>query len=207
MLLNFDYDGVIADSSSELLEIVGKAQSSLGQGRPPRISDCNEMGDHTFENWGRYLGIASNDLQGFVAIIHQLQSESKVVPCLYPDMANVIRKLSKKNTITIVSATASQKIATVLNQNGLANCVGLILGGESNLSKAERLIFALERFAFSRAESFIIGDACSDIRAGKLVGIKTVAATWGFEAIDRLREARPDIILNNPTELLSIFEE
>ena len=39
LLVCFDYDGVLADSYSNMLVVAGKAQKMVGAGRPPREGD------------------------------------------------------------------------------------------------------------------------------------------------------------------------
>jgi phosphoglycolate phosphatase-like HAD superfamily hydrolase len=44
-----------------------------------------------------------------------------------------------------------------------------------------------------------------DIEAGKNAGIKTVAITSGYDPVERLRAANPDIIIHDIIELLDIL--
>lgn len=50
----------------------------------------------------------------------------------------------------------------------------------------------------------MIGDAVSDIQAARQAGISSVAVVWGHQSLVKLRQAGPDIIVNQPADLLML---
>ena len=78
-------------------------------------------------------------------------------------------------------------------------------------------VFAVDRFAegpMSKVEmlrhgsvtpqtAVMIGDSASDIFAGKEAGFSTVAVSWGYEPVEKLAEALPDLLVPNVAELAS----
>ena len=50
----------------------------------------------------------------------------------------------------------------------------------------------------------MIGDSMSDIRAGKRSGVRTVAVSWGFQDRELLSREDPDILIDDPEDLLSM---
>jgi phosphoglycolate phosphatase len=50
---------------------------------------------------------------------------------------------------------------------------------------------------------FFIGDTETDIRAGKALGLKSIAVTFGIRNADILMREEPDIILNSPAALVN----
>ena len=52
----------------------------------------------------------------------------------------------------------------------------------------------------------MIGDAVSDIKAAQTAGITSIAAAWGNQDIQLLRNANPDFIVNTPNEIIDIIE-
>ncbi|MBT3666093.1 MAG: HAD family hydrolase [Opitutae bacterium] len=50
---------------------------------------------------------------------------------------------------------------------------------------------------------FFIGDTETDIRAGKVLGLKSIAVTFGIRNADILMREEPDIILNSPAALVN----
>ncbi len=62
------------------------------------------------------------------------------------------------------------------------------------------LLVACERLGVSPAEAVYVGDAHTDIEAGKAAGMLTVGVTWGAGG-EAIREAKPDYILASMSEL------
>lgn len=56
------------------------------------------------------------------------------------------------------------------------------------------------------ASGIIIGDTESDIRAGQILGLKTVAVTCGIRTKEFLQGLNPDYIIDSVPQLLSIVE-
>ena len=62
--------------------------------------------------------------------------------------------------------------------------------------KSELLRQALEKFALDPRKSAMVGDAATDIVAGKEAGVVTVAATYGYGATDELVASGADRMLS-----------
>lgn len=52
-------------------------------------------------------------------------------------------------------------------------------------------------------QTVVIGDSEIDIQTGKNAGVKTIAVTYGLSDRSELERARPDYILNRPSELIT----
>lgn len=51
-----------------------------------------------------------------------------------------------------------------------------------------------------------VGDSPFDIQAGHNAGCLTVAVTWGMFSLERLQEAHPDFIIDEPQELVALVK-
>lgn len=67
------------------------------------------------------------------------------------------------------------------------------------------LLVACERLGVLPAGAVYVGDAWTDIEAGKAAGLLTVGVTWGA-AGEAIREAEPDYILATMTELPGLLK-
>jgi phosphoglycolate phosphatase-like HAD superfamily hydrolase len=56
---------------------------------------------------------------------------------------------------------------------------------------------------FNPVRTLVVGDMAHDIEAGKIIGAKTVALTWGYWTRERLeKECSPDYIVDSLPEIL-----
>jgi len=55
-------------------------------------------------------------------------------------------------------------------------------------------------------QAAIVGDSHVDIRTGRNAGLWTVGVTYGF-APHTLAEASPDVVVDHPRELATVFSE
>lgn len=67
------------------------------------------------------------------------------------------------------------------------------------------LLLACERLGAPPAEAAYVGDAWTDVEAGKAAGLLTVGVTWGA-AGEAIREAQPDYILASMSDLPGLLK-
>lgn len=56
---------------------------------------------------------------------------------------------------------------------------------------------------FPSAEGWFIGDTETDIRCGKVLGLKTVGITFGIRAHDLISKEKPNLIIKSPPNLVN----
>lgn len=205
MLINFDYDGVIVDSFEILYQQSLQAQVLTGFGRPPTRQDIRTLTNMTFEDLARECDIPVHHILTFVNHVFNLQRQAVTLPILFPGMADQLKQLASRHTLTIITSSSQVTVEQTLQQHDLTSTISLILDGSGASSKSERIKRAQQVFDVPATETYMVGDAMSDIRQGKLAGVCTVAVTWGFQSKQLLLTERPDYIVNHPADLLSLF--
>lgn len=203
MLMLFDYDGVIVDSFAPLLELCIQAQRSLGLGRPPTRTDFRTIENLTFNDLGRSIGVPEDMVSAYTGRVFELQKKSWPVS-LFPCVAQVLSELSAQHILAVITSSQTEAVTTTLRAAGLGKAISAVLGGECGKRKAERISMLRGRYAASSADTFMIGDAISDIREGKLAGVRTIAVSWGFQERELLSKEHPDFLVDAPQELLRI---
>jgi phosphoglycolate phosphatase len=73
--------------------------------------------------------------------------------------------------------------------------------------KAPGLRRLLKEQHLQAAEAVYVCDELRDIEAAQLVGVRTVAVTWGFARRGNLVAKRPTALADTPEELMRILEE
>ena len=206
MLINFDYDGVIVDSFEILYQQTLAAQALIGVGRPPTRHDLHTLENMTFEELGRQCNIPLEHIPPFVGHVFDFQRQATTLPPLFPGIAERLKDLSRHHTLTIITSSFRAAVERTLHHYDLSSTISLILDGASSESKGERIVRSQQIYGFSAGETYMVGDAMSDIRQGKLAGVHTIAVSWGFQPRQILVGECPDFILDHPDALqLSLF--
>ena len=205
MLLCFDYDGVISDSLGQLYEVAKLAQRAVGAGRPPKLEDFRTLETLTFEHFARKIEIPEDKVKEFSDRFFEILNarNDKVYP--FPGMMDIIKKLSKNNTIVIITANLKETVESMFKEYGDPESISLILDEMDEGDKTEKILYSMERFNYTKRETVMIGDTISDIRYGKRAGVNTVAVTWGFHSRELLEKQSPDFIVDTPEELFELL--
>lgn len=111
----------------------------------------------------------------------------------YPKAESLLRELTKSGSLFIV--TGRQDGAKALQQVGSYGWQGLVQGVLATgllQGKAE----AIQSAMAVAPDDVIIGDSGEDMLAGKALGIRTVAVTYGFTSREKLLGYRPDAVVD-----------
>jgi len=205
MLINFDYDGVLVDTFDHWLGIMRAAHRETGCGRPTTREDLETTESITFDHLGRQCGVDEDDLPRFVETVYQLQSRSDAPQPLYPGIPEVLQGLSARHTVTIVTSNLASSVQRLLQYHSLDRTVTRILDGRAAGAKSDKIASLCRTFDAPPQESFMVGDAISDIRQGKRAGVRAIAVAWGFQRRDLLLAETPDFVADEPEDLLEIL--
>ena len=134
---------------------------------------------------------------------------SKIIPNQKPfnNLPKTIKKLAENNTLGIVTSNSKRNVIKFLQNNGLENHFTFIYSSVNYFNKSARITGALKKHNLEKKDTFFIGDETRDIRSAKLVGIKTVAVTWGTENKKLLEKSKPNHVVNKPSELFDIVNK
>ncbi len=109
------------------------------------------------------------------------------------------RKLVKENNIFIDKIYYCHHNSVGVNKKYLKNCT-------CQKPKPGMLLKAKIKFNINMSKSFIVGDRASDIKAGKLAGVKTILYDIDSDQIPYLEKLRvlPDYKTNQLSEIIDI---
>jgi phosphoglycolate phosphatase-like HAD superfamily hydrolase len=205
MLLLFDFDGVLADTLQNLLDIFIETQRSLGEGRLPTVGDFASLEVQSFGGIAEFIGIPDHMISLFETGAAERLNKSEAIVKLFPEIPPILKTLSLKHDICIITLNPTLYVTETLTTYRLMSTIAKIYGAETLLSKAENIIMAQTDFGADADTTYFIGDALSDILQAKQAGVKAVAALWGFQDRNMLLRESPDIVANHPNDLLEIF--
>jgi len=205
MLINFDFDGVIADTFHHLLDLCIAAQAEVGSGRPPVADDLRTVENLTFKGLAERLEIAPNLVPLYEEAAFARQREAARDVQFFYGMKGLLLNLNHGSDIAIITSGDTEVVRGYLREHGVAGVVATVTGGESRRTKAASICLNMERFGTTPESTWMVGDAVSDIRQGKEAGVGTIAVSWGFQARSLLEKESPDHLADSPEELLQIL--
>ncbi len=181
----FDFDFTLADSS---VGIIACIRYALDRMELPPQSDARIL-----DTVGLYLPEALVALFGeqyrprgmefmdlFTEKADEVMSDGTFLYPYAPRALNAIRKYGHK--LGIVSTKYRYRIEAILERDGLASCIDVIIGGEDvtkHKPSPEGLLIAAERLGVAIDECLYIGDSEVDAKASASADMRFVAVTTG----------------------------
>jgi phosphoglycolate phosphatase len=105
----------------------------------------------------------------------------------------------------IVSSNSEENIRKFLQKHQWHNLFEIICCGTTIFGKAQVLNKLLRTQTLAAEEVIYVGDETRDIDAAKMVNIKVIAVTWGFNSRSILAEHDPDFLIDRPEEILQVL--
>jgi len=104
------------------------------------------------------------------------------------DIENQLKRLKIKQYFSLVLA----------NSNGMT--------AFKKRNKLQKLQSYLKKGNYDKNNVIIIGDSPEEIEVGHKLGIKKIAITGGYYSTKRLRESKPDFLVNNLKEIMAVLK-
>jgi HAD superfamily hydrolase (TIGR01549 family) len=205
-LILFDFDGVLADTLNDLLQFGQEICDELGVKHTATAHDLSSLEVMSFATYGRQLEVPETLIDEFVRRSLEKVAAKKSAPAIFAGLADVVRKLSARHVLGIVTTNSARNVDIFLAEHGLEDCFRVIHGIDSPGSKTEKILKAWAQFSNQGEGAFMIGDSVSDIQAAKEASVQSIAVSWGHQSLERLASAEPGYVVRLPAELLEIFE-
>ena len=216
-MILIDVDGTLVDSVPDLAYCVDEMMQAIG--RP-------SYGEERVRDW------VGNGVERLVrrALIGQLDGEptdedfQRAYPIfldlyaentskrslLYPGIKEGLDWLKTKGyTLGCVTNKAAQFTLPLLRDLGVSDYFGLVVAGDT-LSKKKPdplpLLHAAEHFGVSPADSLMIGDSVSDVKAARAAGFSIVCMSYGYNHGQDIREANPDAVIDSMVQIEGLLE-
>ena len=185
MLVVFDLDGTVVDSTRTLLAAHDAAWASVGLKRPPD-EDILELIGLPLVHTMRVLdpeqdpeALAKAYSLAYVEIAPRYER-------LFDGMAEL---LALPFRAAVATGKGQRGADRVVNQFGLEHRFEIVLGGNSvpNPKPHPDLLYAIME-ATGTKELVMIGDTTYDLEMAHAAGVKAIGVSWGHHPVERLRE-------------------
>lgn len=181
----FDYDGVIVDSFENAIAAYREVFRHLGLPRPDEDDNVRVAVSGGFINCLRGLGIKDDDLKA-ASLIYQREI-IKRHHHIFPGVEEMIKELSTKYKLFVVSASHSLELKNKLGEAGLLGYFKDVMGGaDNNIRKSDLMTSLLEEYGYLPNEAVSVGDRAVDYMASIAAGIPDenivmVSYGWGLD--------------------------
>ena len=217
-MILIDLDGTLVDSVPDLAFCVDEMMRRLG--REPygedRVRDWVGNGVERLVRRaliGRLEGEPDEDeFQRAYPIFLELYAENTSKRSrLYPGVLEGLEWLSAQGYhLGCVTNKAARFTEPLLEDLGIARFFALRLAGDSLPRKKPDplpLLHAAEHFGVTPADSLMVGDSVSDVKAARAAGFAIVCVSYGYNHGRDIREARPDAVIDSLAELPGLLLE
>lgn len=201
-VLIFDYDGVLVDSFEIFMKNFILACKKQGFENIASKKDFLKLFENNMYESMFAMGMTKNQILKIVYYMRDALIENQDKIKIFPEISEVIEKLSEENNLVIVTSNETNVVNNFLKSRNL-EVFNEVYGSDRGSSKTEKIEKIKEKYPDSNY--FYIGDTQGDIIEGAKAGVKTVAVTWGWHKKEQLEEVKPDFILNSSKELENIL--
>lgn len=225
-LLIFDFDGTLAHTHPSIIATV---QQTLCELHLPVVSPeviAEGIGMEFRDCYRHYVpGIDDATIDACEIVHRRIFATTRLThpPVLYPHVMETLQALHDQGvTLAIASSRASDELRQLLSDLQIAPFFSVVVGGEQvthvkpapeavlrildELSNSQQLMANGQRLKANGQQpaTLVVGDMDVDIRMGHNAGVRTCAVTYGYGDIRLLREARPDYLIDDMSQLLPL---
>lgn len=201
----FDYDGVIVDSLDAVLTATRGFCEQHGVATSIDAGSINKIAHLTFSEIARAASVPQRLTRDYGRFLFDyLAAHADDIP-LTPSMDTLLRELSKRCPLAVVSANQASIIQSRLARASLEECIGLIMEGGPGVKKSEQILRCVHATGAEPAHTWMVGDAASDVRAAREAGVGSIAVTWGWQSIHVLSRQSPDHLVASVDELRDLL--
>lgn len=199
----FDFDGTLVDSLGAFVSIFNK--SVRGGQNPLTDTEINRLRNMSSRKAIKNLGVRWWQLPKL--LLQGIPDFHAMLPSLhtFEGLPEVLRDLHKRgDKLFIVTSNTHENVALFLRQHKLEGYFTDISGGAGPFKKAKHIRRLMRTYKIKRKNTVYVGDETRDIQAARLALVRVVSVGWGFNTLAILRKQKPNFVVRQPKELLSV---
>jgi HAD superfamily hydrolase (TIGR01549 family) len=199
----FDVDGTLVDSAADICGTIQQVMHASGR---------RDVSDALLRRYiGRHLIELFTDLEFKPEAIDQMVTDYRAIytagghvnTTVYPGVAEMLKTLGGLKSTATTKGTPTTKV--ILEKFGLIAYFNHVQGTDGFPAKPEPdvILKSLEIFGVQPVECLMVGDAPSDMEAGRRAGVKTCAVRYGYGDLQAMAGFKPDFWIDHPSELIN----
>ena len=205
-----DLDGTLIDSSKGLLESFAYVFEQLGKETPSREELQLYLGPVLKWSLKHLYHMEPELIPRACEIYHERYDAVGVYEyTVFPGTPQMLKKLKQAGANLYIATAKDRSNAEVeMREEGLTDLFAGMYGagsGASIVKKEQVLAKALEERGIRGSEAVMVGDRGSDLQAGRIHGMVTIAALYGFGSKEELLGENPDYAVRSVEELEALL--
>ncbi len=211
MLIVFDLDGTLIDSSKDLAISMNATREHFGMTALDPALIYSYVGNGAAVLLRRALGSeASEEMveEGLRFFLKFYRAHALEHTRLYPGVREVVEELSASGHKLAVLTNKPVRISfDIVGALGLQKHFLRVYGGDSFVSKKPDAIgikTLMHEAHAGATESIMVGDSGVDVQTARNAGIRSCGVAWGFQP-EAFEIDAPDILISQPSELLGVI--
>ncbi len=202
LVLLFDYDGTIVDSLNEVFKAFNRIAPEYGIEIIEDIEKFIQLYDNNVYDSIALLGLPRKKVEDFVSKWREPFLLDNVKVHVFKGMEEALAILAKKAELYVITSNATDAIKKSIKRFGLHG-IKEVIGGDIEPSKTTKIKKLKEQN--KGYNIYYIGDTLGDMVEARKAGVKTIGVTWGVHSREKLKEAKPDYIVDTPEELVKVL--
>jgi phosphoglycolate phosphatase len=213
----FDMDGTLIDSKLQILEAMSRGFAATGLPVPTDDAVLSIVGLSLPEAMRVLVPGAPEDQvaaltaaykNGFVDLRAQSGGEARAP--LYPGARAALDRLALRDGLLMGVATgkAQRGLDHAIQAHKLHGLFQTMQTADGHPSKPHpsMLHACMADTGTEPGASIMIGDTEFDIAMGRAAGMATIAVSWGYHPVDRLRQAGADVVIDHFDQLIEALD-
>lgn len=198
----FDLDGTLVDSARDICGTIQQVLHASGHYDVPDDLLRRYIGRHLIDLFGD-LGFAPEVFDQMVVDYRAIYAaRGHVNTTVYPGVAEMLSALGGLKSTATTKGTLTTRI--ILEKFDLIKFFNHVQGTDGFPAKPEPdvILKSLKIFGVSPEECLMVGDAPSDMEAGRRAGVITCAVRYGYGDQEAMAGFQPDFWIDHPSELV-----
>lgn len=207
-LLILDVDGTLVDSQNLIVAAQRAAFAACGLEPPTRERSLSIVGLSLAEAFTALVGPAGPIAEladAYKRAFGELRADPACVEPLFPGIAEVIGRLSKRDDLALGIATGKSRrgVAHIVERHGWGRVFATVQTADDAPSKPDpgMILNAIAETGIGPADATMVGDTSFDMAMARAAGIRAIGVSWGYHPVAALTEAGAETIIDRFEDL------
>ena len=204
-MILFDFDGTIADSFREMMEIFNEVADEYGYDKIAK-ENVLLLRNLSSREIVKKFDIPKWKLPFFVRKAKKIFNRRLFTIPMVDGMKEMLETLREQEcSLGILTSNSEKNVSDFLKRQKV-DVFSFIFSETSLFGKDKALKKIMRRYNLKPKNVVYIGDETRDIEAAKKSGAASVAVCWGFNSEEILKRYAPDHIADKPDNLLKYLD-